>query len=53
LESLRQEISEIPRSHCVELEAVRSGDELPGVLVVHGEPLHTRVDFEAALDRDP
>jgi hypothetical protein len=37
------------------LPALRALLELPfeHVLVSHGEPVHTRADFEAALDRDP
>ncbi|MDQ3822533.1 MAG: hypothetical protein M3321_04765 [Actinomycetota bacterium] len=37
------------------LPAFRKMLELPfeHVLVSHGEPLHTRADFEAALERDP
>lgn len=53
---------DIPRT---ELEPVRPGDVLPGglrallelpferVLVSHGEPVHARADFEAALERPP
>jgi hypothetical protein len=37
------------------LPALRAMLELPfeHVLVSHGEPLHTRADFEAALEREP
>jgi len=37
------------------LPALRDLLELPfeHVLVSHGEPVHTRPDFEAALRRDP
>ena len=37
------------------LPAFRAMLELPfeRVIVSHGEPLHTRADFEAALERDP
>jgi len=37
------------------LPALRSMLELPfeHVLVSHGEPVHTRADFEAALEREP
>jgi hypothetical protein len=37
------------------LPALRAMLELPfeHVLVSHGEPVHTRADFEAALERDP
>jgi glyoxylase-like metal-dependent hydrolase (beta-lactamase superfamily II) len=37
------------------LPALRALLELPfeHVLVSHGEPVHTRSDFEAALERDP
>jgi hypothetical protein len=37
------------------LPALRAMLELPfeHVLVSHGEPVHTRDDFLAALDRDP
>jgi hypothetical protein len=37
------------------LPALRALLELPfeHVLVSHGEPVHTRADFEAALTREP
>lgn len=37
------------------LPALRAMLELPIelVLVSHGEPVHTRADFEAALEREP
>lgn len=37
------------------LPALRTMLELPfeRVLVSHGEPVHTRADFEAALEREP
>jgi hypothetical protein len=37
------------------LPALRAMLELPfeHVLVSHGEPVHTRADFEAALEREP
>ena len=37
------------------LPALRELLELPfeHVVVAHGEPVHTRADFEAALGRDP
>ena len=37
------------------LPALRAMLGLPfeHVLVSHGEPVHTRADFEAALDREP
>jgi hypothetical protein len=37
------------------LPAMRALLELPfeHVLVSHGEPVHARADFEAALERDP
>jgi glyoxylase-like metal-dependent hydrolase (beta-lactamase superfamily II) len=37
------------------LPALRALLELPfeHVLVSHGEPVHSRADFEAALERDP
>jgi glyoxylase-like metal-dependent hydrolase (beta-lactamase superfamily II) len=37
------------------LAALRGMLELPfeHVLVSHGQPVHTRADFEAALDREP
>jgi hypothetical protein len=37
------------------LPAMRSMLELPfeRVLVSHGEPVHSRADFEAALEREP
>ena len=37
------------------LPALRALLDLPfeHVLVSHGEPVHTRADFEAALEREP
>ena len=35
-------------------QALEAGEEPFGsVLVSHGEPVHTRAEFEAALDRAP
>ena len=31
----------------------REGDDWEHVLVSHGEPVHSRADFEAALEREP
>jgi hypothetical protein len=44
-----------PRHEDRALPALRAMLELPfeHVLVAHGEPVHTREDFEAALEREP
>ena len=44
-----------PRHETHTLPALRALLELPfeHVLVSHGEPVHTRADFEAALTREP
>ena len=40
-------------SHRVELMLSMLGLPFEHVLVSHGEPVHTRADFEAALERKP